>query len=264
MTRPSIIATLGPASHEEAVLESMIDAGMNYARLNLSWGDSAEHSYFTSAIRRIASRKGIHIPIIYDLSGPREQGAHDHHFKEGQSSPITQKDRKDILLGIENRAEYFALSYVGSGRDVEELRRLLDEGGSTAKIIAKIERKIALAHIDDILASTDAIMVARGDLGHEVPLAEIPFDEMELIRKAREASVPVIVATDMMPSMIEKQEPTRSDVTDVAFAAIQGADAVMLSNETTKGKYPVETITMMATILAEAARRGYAHDHRSL
>lgn len=255
--RPQIVATLGPSSQSSEMLEKMIDAGMNVARLNLSWGPTDEHVYFVQTLRTLAQKHNAHIPIIFDLSGPRVQEVGDHHFGNTEGSVITPKDRQDVELGIVQGVEYFALSYVGAKSDVEELRSLIARKGGEQKIIAKIERKVALEHAQEILEAADALMVARGDLGHEVPLAEIPFDEISLVEQANAAGKPVIVATDMMPSMIEHQKPTRSDVTDVAFAALVGADAVMLSNETTKGAYPVETIAMMAAILDEVVVRGF-------
>lgn len=264
LNRPQIVATLGPSSYEADVLEKMIEAGMNVVRLNLSWGPPEEHAYYTKTIREIATRRAISVPIIYDLSGPRIQETDGHHFASTSGSPLTGKDREDVVLGIAHGADYFALSYVGSGGDVRELRDFIEEKGGKQRIIAKIERRVALENAKDILEEADAIMVARGDLGHEVPLAEIPFDEIALVEAANTAGKAVIVATDMMPSMIEHKEPTRSDVTDVAFAALIGADAVMLSNETTKGKFPVETVRMMAQILDEVVKRGFKENYHTL
>lgn len=264
LNRPQIVATLGPSSHEADVLEKMIDAGMNVVRLNLSWGPAEEHAYFTKTIREIAARRAVAVPIIYDLSGPRIQGEDGHYFAETSHSPLTEKDREDVSLGIAHGVEYFALSYVGSGADVRELRELIQEKGGTQRIIAKIERRTALEHAREILEAADALMVARGDLGHEVPLQEIPFDEITLVEAANAAGKPVIIATDLMSSMMEQPEPARSEVTDVAFAALIGADAVMLSNETTKGAYPIETVAMMAKILDEVVRRGFRETYHTL
>ncbi len=264
LKRPSIVATLGPSSYDAGVLEKMIENGMDVARLNLSWGPVNEHAYFTETVRGIAKRLATRIPIVFDLSGPRVQEKGGHHFDTLTNSVITVKDREDIVRGTALQIEYFALSYVGKAADVEELRSLIREAGGSAKIIAKIERKIALEHAKEIIAAADVIMVARGDLGNEVPLAEIPFDEMALIQEARDCGKPIIVATDMMPSMLEHPQPARSDVTDVAFAAMQGADAVMLSNETTNGKYPVETVSVMRAVLEETAKRGFVYDIRAL
>lgn len=249
-TRAQIVATIGPASAAPETLRAMMHGGMNVARLNLAWGPPEEHAAFIRTIRTEAAKLGIRVPVICDLAGPRVQEGGEHHF--GGGSIITEKDRSDVADGIENSADYFAMSYVGSAADIEELRALIKSSGGNTKIIAKIERQEALTNIDGIIAAVDGIMIARGDLGNEVPLEKIPFIEEELIAKANRAKKPVIVATEMMPSMIEGERPTRSDVTDVAYAILKNADAVMLSNETATGKHPVEVVGMMDRIIAEA------------
>ena len=247
----SIVATIGPSSAEPGVMSALITAGLDVARLNFAWGDAEEHRHFIRLIRAEAEKLGVRVPILCDLAGPRVQSGSDHHVGEGPI--ITEEDKVDVLLGIEENVEYFAQSYVRNGHDIEELRALL--GNHPIKIIAKIERSVALANIAAILTAADGIMVARGDLGNEVPLEQIPFIEEELIAEARSAGKPVIVATEMMTSMITNARPSRADVTDVAFAVTRGADAVMLSNETAVGKYPVETVTYMERIVAEAEKR---------
>lgn len=258
-TRTQIVATIGPASGEPETLLAMSRNGMDVARLNLAWGPAEEHLRFIARIREAAKKDNRTIPIICDLAGPRVQEAEGHHF--GTGTILTEKDRDDIALGVREHVEYFAQSYVGDAEDIQVLRAVLTQEHSTAKIIAKIERQKALDNIDDILSASDAIMVARGDLGNEVPLEQIPFIEQTLIEKAHEYHKPVIVATDMMPSMIEGDHPTRSDVTDVAFAVIYKADAVMLSNETAIGKHPIEVITMMDHVVAEAEKHETARQH---
>jgi pyruvate kinase len=126
--------------------------------------------------------------------------------------------------------------------------------GGRQMVIAKIERAIALLSLEQIIAEADAVMIARGDLGNEVPLEQIPFIQDRIIKKARKAGKPVIVATQMLLSMVENLTPSRAEVTDVATAILEGADAVMLSDETAKGKYPVETVIMMEKIIIEAEK----------
>lgn len=246
-TRAQIVATLGPVSRGGEVIKKMIEGGMDVARLNLSWGTHEEHAEYIEKVRS----SGRNIPIILDLSGPRAKSDSGHHFDPNQS-PITEKDLDDLKFGLEKRVEYVALSYVGEASHVENLRNYIKSFGGTAKVVAKIERDEALANLDSILAVSDAIMIARGDLGNEVPLEEIPWYEKEIIKKCKLAKKPVIVATQMMISMTENTLPTRAEVTDVFFAIENGADAVMLSDETAQGKHPLETVLAMDQVIRSA------------
>ncbi len=221
----------------------------------MSWGSQEEDVGFIRDVRSAAEAAQRRVPIVIDLMGPRAQEKDGHHFAGG-TEIITDKDREDIRWGADQGVEYFALSYVGGPEDIEVCRRAITEAGSTAKIIAKIEREAALSRAPDIIAAADAVMVARGDLGNEVPLEQIPFIQFELVQRAKEARTPVIVATEMLSSMTEHETPARADVTDVALAVLMGADAVMLSNETAVGKYPIEAVAMMERILREAELRG--------
>ena len=250
ISRTQIIATLGPASNTEEVISRMIDHNMDIVRLNFSWGTHEEHEDLIFKVRSVSGSRGIVVPIIQDLSGPRIQDGSDHHF--GGGSVITEKDKADIIFGVNLNIEYFAMSYVGSASDIVELRSILDRAGSTSKIIAKIERIEALDDIDEIIKVSDAIMIARGDLGKSIPIEKIPFVQHGLIKKCNESKRMVIVATEMMSSMIDNDVPSRADVTDVANAVLSGADAVMLSNETAVGKNPVVVIETMEKILVEA------------
>ena len=151
--------------------------------------------------------------------------------------------------------DYIAVSFVRSAADIQEVRRFLREQGADLPIIAKLERAEIVPNLPGILAQVDAVMVARGDLGVEVPLEEVPLIQKEVIRQARVSKVPVIVATQMLESMVNHIRPTRAEVSDVATAIFDGTDAIMLSAETATGRYPVETVEMMARI-AERAERG--------
>ncbi len=164
---------------------------------------------------------------------------------------LTEKDRGDALFAAALGVDFMALSFVRRAEDVLDLRRLLGDAGSTIPIIAKIEKPEALQEIGAILQVTDGIMIARGDLGVELPAEEVPLIQSELIRLAVEANRPVIVATQMLESMTESARPTRAEVTDVAGAAIAGADAVMLSGETATGRHPVEAVATMDRILRQ-------------
>jgi len=253
-SQTQIIVTLGPSSADEEMIERMIMAQIDVVRLNLSWGTHEEHKIFIDTVRMIAKKHKTNVPIIIDLSGPRIEDNKGHHFNSAGMSVITDKDKKDLTFALQNKVEYIALSYVGGKDDIVELHALIEENGGKAKIIAKLERKIAIKNVEEILEVADAIMIARGDLGLELKLESIPFVEYNLIQIANRVKKPVIVATEMMPSMVEENKPTRSDVTDVAFAVISGADGVMLSDETAVGKYPVETVEMMKRILVEAEK----------
>ncbi|MCX6716503.1 MAG: pyruvate kinase [Candidatus Taylorbacteria bacterium] len=163
-------------------------------------------------------------------------------------SAITAKDREDLKFGIKNNVDYFALSFVRRPEDIKELREILKKENVDARIIAKIETPEALENIDAILELTDALMVARGDLAIEIPAEEVPLVQKMLITKAHAYGRPIIVATQMLESMIKTPVPTRAEVSDVANAVVDGTDAIMLSEETTLGKYPVEAVQMMTRI----------------
>jgi len=161
---------------------------------------------------------------------------------------LTDKDKADLAFALDQHVDYVALSFVQHASDVEELRTLIRQAGHETPIIAKIERKSAIDCFDELLASADAIMVARGDLGLEVPAEDVPIYQKTLIARARAASRPVITATQMLESMITNPRPTRAEASDVANAILDGTDAVMLSGETATGRYPVEAVQMMQRI----------------
>ena len=169
-------------------------------------------------------------------------------------SCLTPKDRDDLRFGIEHGVDYVAVSFVRSAADIQEVRKFLHEQGANLPIVAKLERAEVVANLASILALVDAVMVARGDLGVDVPLEEIPVIQKDVIRQARLGKVPVIVATQMLESMVNHTRPTRAEVSDVATAIFDGADAIMLSAETATGQHPVETVEVMARIAERAER----------
>lgn len=164
---------------------------------------------------------------------------------------LTEKDMVDLEFGVANKVEYMALSFVRKGSDITELRDILNAKGCTAKIIAKIETPQAIAAIDDIIALSDGIMVARGDLAIEVPFQKVPMYQKMIIKKCNEAGKFVITATQMLESMIKTAVPTRAEVSDIANAILDGTDAIMLSEETTLGEYPVEAVQVMTKVAIE-------------
>jgi pyruvate kinase len=332
MRRTKIVCTIGPASRSADMLEQLIRAGMNVARLNFSHGTPAEHLEVITAVRRTAERLGQPIAILQDLAGLKvrvgeiasgsvaleagalltlttrhvlgsrqevsvpypqlteevqpgdtvllsdgdvalevidtsEQDVHCrvitggvlasrkgvHLPRRSRTAPLfTVKDRGDLAFGLRYGVDYVGLSFVGSAADVLEARRMMQEQGSSAPLIAKIETSWALANIDEIIDSVDGVMVARGDLGVAISLETVPRLQKLLIAKANRAGKPVITATHMLRSMEDHPRPTRAEATDVANAVLDGTDAIMLSEETAIGRYPVEAVAMMAAIAADA------------
>ncbi|MEO5601299.1 MAG: pyruvate kinase [Cyclobacteriaceae bacterium] len=185
----------------------------------------------------LKSRKGINLP-----------------FTKVSAPSLTEKDLIDLDFGINHKVDWIALSFVRKGSDIKELRQILDAHKSTCRIVAKIEKPEALNNVDEIINSTDAVMVARGDLGVEIWLEEVPMVQKMLVEKCNKAGKPVIVATQMMESMIENPRPTRAETNDVANAVMDGADALMLSAETAAGKYPLEVIRSMVRTVASVEK----------
>jgi pyruvate kinase len=168
---------------------------------------------------------------------------------------LSEKDVEDLRWALRTSVDYIALSFVRSAADVDDVRRIMEEEGVMLPVIAKIEKPQAIDNIDEVVHAFDAFMVARGDLGVECPLEDVPFLQKRVIDKARRNAKPVIVATQMLESMISSPAPTRAEASDVANAVLDGADAVMLSGETSVGKYPIETVETMARII------GSTEDH---
>ena len=164
-------------------------------------------------------------------------------------SSLTDKDKKDLDFGLENGVDWIALSFVRSSKDVNELRKIINSKKLKTKIIAKIEKPQALKNIDKIIESSDALMVARGDLGVEIPMESVPIYQKRIVNKCNKQFKPVIIATQMLESMIDSKTPTRAEANDVANAVLDGADAVMLSAESATGKYPVLTVKNMDKII---------------
>ncbi|MEO1415351.1 MAG: pyruvate kinase [Bacteroidota bacterium] len=180
----------------------------------------------------INSRKGVNLPET-NISEPT----------------ITEKDFRDIEFAIKHQVDWLALSFVRTADDIKLLKELIRLKNGVSKIIAKIEKPEALENIDEIIKVTDAVMVARGDLGVEIPMEEVPAWQKRIIKKCNQQGKPVIVATQMMESMIDNPRPTRAEASDVGNAVVDGADAVMLSGETSVGKYPVRVVESMARIV---------------
>ena len=176
---------------------------------------------------------------------------------------LTAKDRADIAVGVEEQVDYFALSFAREADDVDILRRVLTDLKSRARIIAKIEDQSGLANLDEIIVAADAVMVARGDLGIEVPMEDLPLIQKRAVDACIRHRKPVIVATHLLESMITSPVPTRAEVSDIAGAVWSTADAIMLSGETTTGKYPLECVQFMKRVAGRIegnAKKGYNVD----
>jgi pyruvate kinase len=180
----------------------------------------------------LKSRKGINLPDT-KISAPS----------------LTEKDKRDLEFGLKNDVEWVALSFVRNARDIIELREIIEAHGKDTKIIAKIEKPEALLEIDEIIEATDAIMVARGDLGVEIIMEDVPMVQKRITNKCNRLGKPVIIATQMLESMIDNPRPTRAEINDVANSILDGADTVMLSAESAAGKYPVESVTCMSNTI---------------
>lgn len=185
----------------------------------------------------ISSKKGINFP-----------------GKEIKISALTQKDKKDLEFGLKMKVDFIALSFVGSKNDILEAKEIVKNFGENTPILAKIETKRALNNIDEIMEVSDGLIIARGDLGVEIPVEKVPVLQKTLVKKARYIGIPVIIATQMLTSMINSTVPTRADVSDIANAVFEGVDALMLSDETAVGKYPVEAVKVMAKTIEEAEK----------
>jgi pyruvate kinase len=229
ISHPEFLVVLQPGD------QVWMDDGM--IQLVVEKVEDGEVQCFVTAGGTVSDHKGVALPRL-PLPG----------------SALTAKDRDDLCFGIEHGVDYVAVSFVRSAADIQDVRRFLREQGADLPVVAKLERAEVVANLAGILAAVDAVMVARGDLGVEVPLEDVPVIQKDVIRQARLGKVPVIVATQMLESMVDHVRPTRAEVTDVATAIFDGADAIMLSAETATGRFPVETVETMARIAERAER----------
>jgi pyruvate kinase len=326
--KTKIVCTIGPASDSVEVLEQLLKAGMNVARLNFSHGDFSGHEQVIKNIRQASTNTGIRVAIMADLPGPKirigrlEQEPIElsegnefvlttdeiignqsrvsisfdklpHVVNPGDKlfindglinlkvvsvvnrdiickvlvggelrsrkglnlpgielgiSAFTDHDRDCLKFALEKGVDAVSQSFVATAADIDAVRQFAKEAGRVPFIIAKIERVQALENIDEILKTSDGIMVARGDLGVEIPIEQIAITQKQLMQKANQFGTPVITATHMLESMVEHRRPTRAEATDVANAILDGTDSVMLSGESAMGKYPVQATAMLAKI----------------
>lgn len=326
--RTKIVATVGPASRDPAILAELMRAGVDVFRLNMAHGGPDEQQPHVDAIRKVSQEIDQPVAILVDLAGPKirlgevadgciycerdaefsfidgddsndphdltstyepltaelsigdgvmladgsvmmtviakEPGrvrmrvvqAGDIRSRQGINLPgvklsvpaISVNDHMHAIWAAKAKADFVSLSFVRAPDEVKALKDILRSSGSEAGVIAKIEKGEALERLDEVVAASDAIMVARGDLGVEIDVAEMPVQQKRIIRSCHRYERPVIIATQMLESMHESQRPTRAEVTDVANAVLDGADACMLSGETAIGKFPVQAVNMMNRI----------------
>ncbi|NIY68392.1 pyruvate kinase [Streptomyces malaysiensis] len=332
MRRSKIVCTLGPAVDSYDQLKSLIEAGMNVARFNMSHGSHPEHEERYHRVRKASEETGHAVGVLADLQGPKirletfkdgpvelvrgdefvittedvegdrticgttykglpgdvskgdqvlindgnvelrvtsvegprvrtiviEGGVISDH--KGINLPgaavnvpaLSEKDIEDLRFALRMGCDMVALSFVRDAGDVRDVHRVMDEVGRRVPVIAKVEKPQAVANMTEVVAAFDGVMVARGDLAVEYPLEKVPMVQKRLIELCRRNAKPVIVATQMMESMITNSRPTRAEASDVANAILDGADAVMLSAESSVGSYPVETVKVMSRIVQAA------------
>jgi pyruvate kinase len=236
-----IVCTLGPATNTPEIIEKMILSGMDVARLNLSYGTLDEHRNTVAMVRAAARKIGLPTAVLLDCPG-RKRRTGDTRAVFGDHLQFAQ----------DNQLDYIALSFITSTEQVEEVQALAGEMKINIPFISKIEKGEALAVSDSIIAISDGVMVARGDLGLQINIEKVPLAQKKIIHEANHRGKPVITATEMLESMVKSPTPTRAEATDVANAVLDGTDAVMLSEETSIGQYPLEAIQMMVKIILEA------------
>lgn len=230
--KTKIVATIGPASMDNKVLSSLCRSGADIFRFNLKHGNREEHLRIISAARKVSKEQGRNIGILIDFPKYNSKIAYE--------------------LAKETSPEHIALSYISNSDEIEFAREKLKKENIKTNIISKIETESALKNFAAILNSSEALMVARGDLGRSVKVEYVPFVQKEIIQSCRKHKKFVIVATEMLFSMTKNKLPTRAEAGDVANAVIEGADAVMLSEETAIGHNPEATVVMMDKIVTEA------------
>ena len=236
-----IVCTLGPASSSPEVVERMLKGGMDIARLNLAHGTLEEHSQLISEVRLLSQKLKLPTGILLDLPGLKHR-----------VGDIRAVFGEHLEFADSQKVDFIALSFISSVRQVKEVRALLKKMNAYMPVIVKIEQAQALEQSGAILEVSDGIMVARGDLALEISIEKVPLAQKQLIKEANRRGKPVITATQMLESMVQSAIPTRAEATDVANAILDGSDALMLSEETATGSYPVEAIETMIRIALEA------------
>ncbi|GGD87359.1 hypothetical protein GCM10010911_52200 [Paenibacillus nasutitermitis] len=344
MKKTTIVCTMGPACNNNAILEEMIQAGMNVARLNLAHGELSDHRERIQNVRAVAAKLKTPVTMMLDIKGPEirtgllqepsyllqsgesltlttepiigtdkrisvsydltqdvapgsrimiDDGLIELRVvsvsgtevecviknggviksRKGVNLPgirtslpgVTERDKQHIRFGIEMNVEMIAMSFVRRAEDVLEVKRMLaEQGAGHIRIVSKIENQEGLEELEAIIEASDGIMVARGDLGVEIPLEDVPIAQKQMIAACNKAGKFVVTATQMLESMQSQPRPTRAEASDVANAVWDGSDAVMLSGETASGSYPVEAVRTMAAIAFKAQQSAGAYSKKDL
>ncbi len=236
-----LVCTLGPASNSSKVIERMLKGGMNIARFNLAHGTLDKHSQLISEVRLLSQKLKHSTGILIDLPGLKRR-----------TGDVKTVFSEHLEFAISNNADFIALSFISSARQLGEVKELLKKMNADIPVIVKIEQAQALKESSALLELGEGIMIARGDLAFEISIEKVPMAQKKLIKEANRCGKPVITATQMLESMVRSATPTRAEATDVANAVLDGSDALMLSEETAIGSYPVEATEMMARISLEA------------
>lgn len=236
-----IVSTVGPASNSSQSIKELILAGIDVIRLNLAYGTFQEHHRVITDIRSLSKKLGVPVGVLLDLPGTK--------YRSGSTRTVFESY---LEFAHSEVVDFVALSFLTSAKEIGIVRKLVNSMQSNITLIAKIERAAALLDHEAIIGTADGLMVARGDLASEISIEQVPLAQKQLIRAANRLGKPVITATQMLESMVRSPSPTRAEATDVANAVLDGTDAVMLSEETATGSYPVETVTMMAKIIDAA------------
>ena len=283
MRRAKIVCTLGPATSSPARVRELVLAGMDIARLNLSHGEYSAHEKVYRAVRQASDETGRAVGILVDLQGPKIRTGRFADgpvtLKVGERFTITTQDVAgdrtrvsttykgmpgdvtpgDLLLIDDGKVTLRAVAVSDTDIDtevIEDVHAIMDEVGVRLPVIAKIEKPQAVENLPEILEVFDGLMVARGDLGVELPLEQVPLVQKRAVELARNRAKPVIVATQVLESMIENSRPTRAEASDAANAILDGADAVMLSGETSVGAWPIDAVRTMARIIENTEEHG--------
>lgn len=236
--RVKIVGTVGPASNSPETVKALIQAGVDVVRLNLAYGTFQEHHRVINDVRRLSNKLGIPVGVLLDLPGTK--------YRRGSTKTVFESY---LEFAHKEAVDFVALSFLTSAKEIAVVRKLVNNLDSKLSLIAKIERAAALEDHEAILDAADGLMVARGDLAAEISIEQVPLAQKQLIRAANKMGKPVITATQMLESMVRSPSPTRAEATDVANAVLDGTDAVMLSEETATGNYPVEAVKMMVRII---------------
>jgi len=249
LDKQQIVATIGPDSGKKQNLQELQEAGATVFRLNMSHGTHAEHKGYIENIKSIGDT-----PIIMDLSGPRVDTSKGEHGYDPTQPSLTAKDIHDLSFGINNKVDWFALSFPSDAEDILRLKKEMKKIGTTLPIMAKIEHGTAVKNIEEIITAADAVMVGRGDLGKMIGLENTPATTLAIIRSCRQRKTPVIIATEILESMHEKEAPTRAEATDAWLHGYSGATGILLSGETAIGKHPAKAVQWASKLFAQGKK----------